>query len=61
METVRMVEIVVDAVDGPVVVVEIADAAGAVEGPAAVVGIAEVAAVRAGEGTRNFLPRIWTD
>lgn len=60
MESVRLAETVVDAVDGPVVAVEIADAAGAVEGPAAVDGIAVGAADRAGEGTRN-LPRIYTD
>ena len=52
----RMVEIVVDAVDGPVavVVVGIADAAGAVDGPAAVDGIVADAAAPAGEGTEGF-------
>jgi hypothetical protein len=59
METVRTAETVVDAVDGPVVVVVgIADAADVAAGPVAVDGIAADAAGPAGEDTKNFLPRI---
>ena len=56
-----MAETVVDAAGGPAVVVEIVDAAGAVDGPAAVDEIAADAAVRAGEDTRVFLPRTYTN
>lgn len=57
---VRMAEIVVDAVDVPVVVDAIVGAAGAAD----VLGEADVivdAVAPAGEDTRTFLPRIFAD
>ena len=48
----RMVEIAVDAAEGPVAAGEIVDAAGAVEGWVAADGIVADAAGRAEEGTR---------
>ena len=57
---VRTAEIAAGAVDAPVVVDEIADAAGAVDVPVAADEIAD-AAGRAGEGTKNLSPRIFTD
>jgi len=58
----RMAETEVDAVDVRAAAGGIVDAAGAVVGLVAVAdGIAADAAGRAGEDTRNFLPRICTD
>ena len=54
---VRMAEIVAGAVGVPAAVDGIADAAGAVDGPV-VAGAIVDAVGRAGEDTRNFLPRI---
>jgi hypothetical protein len=62
METVRMAETVVGAVEGPVVAaVGIVDAAGVVEGLAAAVGIVADAAARVGEDTRSFFLRVCTN
>jgi hypothetical protein len=58
---VRLEEIVAGAVDVPVVADVIADAAGAVDVLVVADGIAVDAAARAGEGTKNLLPRIGTD
>ena len=55
-----MAEIAAGAVDVPVVADEIVDAAGAVDVPVAAAAIAD-AAGRAGEGTKNLSPRIFTD
>ena len=55
-----MAETVVDAADGRVVAVGIVDAAGAVDAAAVGDGIAG-AAGRAGEDTKNLLPRICAD
>lgn len=60
----RMAEIAADAVEGPVVVVEIADAADAVDVLGVADAIAADAAGRAGEGTNFFchgFSRIHTD
>jgi len=50
----RMVEIAVDAAEGPVAAGEIVDAADAVEGLVAAVGIAADAAGRAEDDTKFF-------
>jgi hypothetical protein len=58
---VRLVEIEADAVDVLVAADEIVDAAGAVDVLVVADGIAVDAAARAGEGTKNPQPRIFTD
>lgn len=61
MATGRMAEIAAGAVDAPVAVGVIVDAAGAAEGLVAADGIVADAAARAGEDTRASLRRIHAD
>jgi len=61
MATGRMAEIAAGAVDAPVAVGVIVDAAGAAEGLVAADGIVADAAGPGAEDTRKFSPRICTE